>query len=73
MIYKTEQEIKRDSIRKKANMWRFVQTCILSIILGLTLVLWLRYSIHVETENKALNEVIQACEAKPPCKRELEK
>ena len=73
MNYKTEEHLKSERKHLIKNRWQAVRTILLLITLALLSASLISYSIKKEAEIKALNEKIEACEARPPCKRELNK
>lgn len=73
MNYKTAEHLKSERKHLIKNRWQAVRTILLLITLALMVAVLINYSIIKESKIKALNEKIQACEARPPCKRELNK
>lgn len=72
-IYKTAGEIQRDKKHKQDKFWAYVGIvfCLLTVVV--LMIDNINNSMRDKSEIKALKAQIQACEAKPACKRELEK
>lgn len=73
MNYKTAEHIQSEKRFKRSNTFKFIHVCLAWSVAAVFLFVLIKYSIETESQIKALKAQIQACEAKPPCKRELNK